>query len=378
MINLSTDPETTTKALNFYDTDLTVRVGTQGSLELRKQVAKLYTGSDVQVTPDDVIIANATTGANLLSFQSQLSPGDHVICMYPCYEPLFQIPKQLGASMTYWRLDPSNNWEASLADLKTLIRPNTKMLIVNNPHNPTGTLLSASAQQAILHLAAQHNITVHSDEIFRPLFHSSDIPAPPSLLQHAAYDNVIATGSVSKAFCLSAVRIGWCVTRNPELKASLLSLRQWTLESTSLIDERIAAEALSDRCRDPILARLHAFAHRNLAELHAFLAKHQGAVAATVPTGGATAFVKFMDPASGRAVDDLQFCQALMKDTGVLLSPASLCFSQLQPGDFTGYTRLHFTCKTEIFKEGLRRIGEFLNSPTYSALSAGGQTNGTH
>ena len=176
----------------------------------------------------------------MLVLQSLISSGDHVVSMYPTYGALLEIPKMLGAEMSYWRLKEDDGWKGSLDELKSLLKPSTRLLILNNPHNPTGSVLSTAQQMDILKIAKEHNVIVHSDEIFRPLFHTGEVPT--SILEHDFYDRTIATGSLSKAWCFSGIRIGWCVSRNRELRDAMIGLRQWTLQSTGMVDEIIGSE----------------------------------------------------------------------------------------------------------------------------------------
>ena len=125
------------------------------------------------LNPIKQIIANATTGANLIVLFGLIAPGDHVVSMYPTYGPLYEIAQGIGAEVSYWKMDPDSNWRANLDELKKLLRPSTKMLILNNPHNPTGSVLSTSELEKIMQVASEHNITVFEDEIFRPLFHGT-------------------------------------------------------------------------------------------------------------------------------------------------------------------------------------------------------------
>ena len=334
---------------------------------MRQRVATIYGQGEVKVTADDVIIANATTGANLLVLQGLISPGDHVVVAYPAYGSLDTIPKGIGAEVSYWNLNPENDWKGNLDDLKSLLRPSTKMLILNNPHNPTGSVLSTSEQAEIVKLATEHNTIVFTDEIFRPLFHTDQTPT--SMVEHDFYDRTIVTGSLSKAWGMSGVRIGWVVTRNPQLRKACIGMKEWTLQSVSLIDKVVAKEVLSERCRDRILSKNLAIAHENLATLQDFLPKHKQTVSCSVPTGAATAFVKFSGSRSGHPVDDLEFCRRLKQETGVLLSPGSLCFGPAREGDFRGYIRLHIT-KPDVFREGLEKIGSFIESSSYAALDS--------
>ena len=363
---LSSNPKTTTTNLTFGNMKLGLGIK-HGDSELRERVTTLYDQSRVQLTPDEVVISNATTGSNLLVQEGLVSHNDHVVCVYPVYGPLFEVVKALGAEMSYWRLEVDNGWKANLEDLKTLLKPSTKMLILNNPHNPTGSILSTSTQAEIVQIAKQHNIIIFTDEIFRPLFHADE--KPTSMLEHSAtYDRIIVTGSLSKPWGLSGVRIGWVVTKNAELRRACLDIREYTTSYVSAIDEVVAREVLSERCKDQIIYQTLAIAGENLALLKPFVRKHAQQISCAIPTGGGTAFVRFKSAKSGRPIDDLQFCQRLKEETGVLLSPGSLCFGPVKEGDFRGFTRLHVTAPPETFKAGLEGIAKFLTSDSYTQL----------
>lgn len=285
--------------------------------------------------------------------------------MYPVYGALYEIPQQIGCEISYWKMDPDNGWKASLEDLKSLLKPETKMLILNNPHNPTGSVLSTETLKSIIDIARQHNIIVFEDEIFRPLFQAE----PPSSILELGYERTIATGSLSKAWGFSGIRLGWVVTKDKDLRDEMVAFRWWILESISFVDEIIGSEVLSERCSRNILDKNIGYARKNLAPLRSLLEEHKGSVSCALPGGAATAFVKFTDPNSGQAVDDVEFCKALLADVGVLVSPGSLCFGPVQQGDFKGHIRLHMTAPPERFREGISRIARFLTSEKFTRLS---------
>lgn len=354
---ISTDPEETAKALEFDK----IRLGggtTPGDEGLRQRVAAFYDPTKTTVTADDVVIANGTTGANLLVFQSLLAPGDHIICLYPAYEGLVDVPRGLGAEISYWRMDPGNDWRASMEDLKSLLRPSTKMIVVNNPHNPTGAVLSSAEQAEIVKLASEHDVIVFSDEIFRPLFHSVDVPT--SLLEHSCYDKIVVTGSLSKVWGLSGVRVGWVASRNRKIRDACHKTKQWAVQSVSVIDEIVAKEVLSDRCRDRILSHTLANVRANLVLLKTFVQEHKQSVQCFIPQGASTAFAKFTNPENGQPLDDVKLCVKLKQEQGLLLSPGSLCFGPAKEGDFEGFVRIHISVEPEAFKEGLKKLGTFL------------------
>ncbi|KAK5078494.1 hypothetical protein LTR64_003094 [Lithohypha guttulata] len=253
------------------------------------------------------------------------------------------------------------------------------MIILNNPVNPTGTHVGTDTQREIIKIARQHNLYVHCDEIFRPLYHTttkSDIPASMVEYPDLKYDRVITTSSLSKCYGLSGIRIGWIATRSPELLAKFVNYRMYSVQALSMLDEVVATEVLSPRCRPSILQKHLALAKHNLNLIEAFVDKHEIQCEWTRPTAGAVAFVKFKNARSGEPVDDMDFCERLVASKGVLLSPATLCFEfdeAVPPADdalkmkgaegleeFKGRVRLHFTCNTEVLEKGLRGLAEFL------------------
>lgn len=179
----------------FDFTEMTLALSSaQGGQELRETIAAIYDVSKSSIEASSVVAANATTGANHIVHRSLLRAGDHVICQYPIYGPLLEEPKDIGCDISYLRLNPANKWSLDIEELKKLIKPGrTKMLILNNPVNPTGTHFSSELQREIIEVAKQHNLIIHCDEIFRPLFYMKETPA--SMIEHADldYDKIVTT-----------------------------------------------------------------------------------------------------------------------------------------------------------------------------------------
>lgn len=367
IIGLSSDPDTTRAAFDCSNVPLGLP-HEQGKLELREVIASIYDKKLSGVTADNIVIANATTGANHLVYRALLRPGDHVIAQYPTYGPLIEEPRHIGCDISYLRLNPSKSWQLDLEELRRLIRPNiTKLLILNNPSNPTGTYHTTETQREIIKIAREHNLIIHCDEIFRPLFYHEP-PFPNSMVEHLDsfpdYHNIVTTSSLSKAYGLTGVRIGWITTRSPDLFQKFMHMRLYTMEAASAIDEIVATEVLGPRCRPGILNKHYNIAKTNIDLIQAFIDRNKDAVEWTQPTAGAVGFVKFRNPKTGEAVDDVDFCQRLLDSKKVMLSPASLCFQIPQKGDtsleFKGRMRMHFTAQIESVKKGLALIEEFL------------------
>ncbi|KAJ5906470.1 uncharacterized protein N7473_003386 [Penicillium subrubescens] len=325
LINLSTDKQTTTSNLSFQHLKLTLGPF-DGSQALRKSIAALYNDS---ITAENIFPTHGTTGANALLFQSLLKAGDHVIAMYPCYTQLISLPKSIpGVEVDYWELDLDleNGAKADIQALRGLIRPTTKMIVLNNPNNPLGTVLSRMTQNGIVEIAREYGLTILVDEIFRPLFHDSNnqTDIPPSFIDLPpphAYENIIVTSSMSKAWGLSGTRVGWLATRSTSILSTCFNRGLYTIMALGSIDEAIAAEALSDRCRPQILNKHLAIARTNIALIEEFVGKNRDVCGWVRPSAGGTGFVRVYQKEKGEGdervpVDDVVFCRRLRGGEG--------------------------------------------------------------
>ncbi|KAJ9608864.1 hypothetical protein H2200_006635 [Cladophialophora chaetospira] len=355
LVALSSDPAKTEAALQCRSLKL-ASYSDRGSEAIRQHISDLWSKD---VLPEHVVTTTGTTGANLTVFLSLLQVGDHVISVYPTYPQLLGLPKRLGCELSHWKLDPANGWRPDVEELRKLIKPATKMIILNNPSNPSGMRLDADSQQKIVAIAREHDIYVFADEIFRPLYHGPDKIPPPSLVEHD-YPKIVVTSSMSKVWGMPSVRIGWIISRDRDILDSILNGREYTLQNTSLIDETIATEALSPRCRNAILERHLGNADQGLRLLDAFVEKNSDFISWTRPAAGATSFIRIND-ASGEVVDDVEFCRELLKDQGLLLTPGSLGFGDDgRQADFRGYVRVQFTQAPEYLHRGLELFDKFL------------------
>lgn len=356
LIELSNDRSSTQKALDFNHVKLGLGA-MQGSTAIRRAVAALYTHQNSFISEDHILTAAGTTGSNLMVFQSLLRAGDHVVCTYPTYEQLSKYPLAQQCEVSLLRLQPQNGWKVDVEMLKSLIKPNTKMIVINSPSNPTGSHVDGKTQVQILKAAKEHGIIVLVDEIFRPLFHGVE-PAP-SFIEHD-YDRVVVTGSMSKAWGLSGIRVGWIATRNQSFLELLANAKSYIVQATGSIDEAIAAEALSDRCRGAILEKHLAYARENLASIQAFIDRNSDMCSWTKPTAGAIGFIRFTHP-SGDPLDDVEFSQSLLEKKGVLFSPGSLTFGEEGDVSIKGYVRCHFTGPPQHVHEALVLVDEYLS-----------------
>ncbi|KAI6844098.1 PLP-dependent transferase [Hortaea werneckii] len=348
------------KSRRIFDPDRQLIYGpVRGSQALRDSIASLYHnwGASASVTANDVLVATGAIGSNHLTLYSLLQPGDHVIVHHPTYQQLYAVPASLGADVDLWKASPQQSWIPSIEELKTMIKPNTKMIIINNPNNPSGAALKKDFLQQIVDVAAKHNIFVLSDETYRPLFHSlpsTDDDPPPSIV-NMGYKNVVATGSLSKAFSLAGIRIGWLVSPNPDIIEWCAAVRHYTHITASQVDDQIATFALHPSTKDPLIARNLRLARNNIKIMEDWVNRHADVASWVKPQAATTAFVKI--ERDGKPVHAAWLCEKLYDVTGVMVLPGDTCF-----GDrFKGYIRIGYVQETRILESGLKLLGDFLN-----------------
>ncbi|KAM0722821.1 hypothetical protein Q7P37_002263 [Cladosporium fusiforme] len=329
-----------------------------GHSGLRQTIADIYAaeGPD-KMGLDDVLITPGAIAANTIAALSLVTEGDHVICQYPTYQQLYSVPQSTGAHVDFWKSREENGWLPDLDELANMITPATKLIVLNNPQNPTGTLLSKSILQKVVDLARPNNIIIHCDEVYRPLFHGlpENDEGPPSILSFG-YNNVLATSSLSKAYSLAGIRVGWIASRNPEIVEKCSTVRDYTTISVSHLDQCVALYALSPLTRPNLLARNLQLAKDNVEILDSFVKKHDGVLAWTRPVAGTTALIKVSR--EGKPVDSEKFCLSLQSKTGVMLLPADRGFGQ----EFKGYVRIGYVNETKVLTEGLQQWEKFLEN----------------
>ncbi|KAH7018353.1 pyridoxal phosphate-dependent transferase [Microdochium trichocladiopsis] len=359
----------------------------RGSSGLRDHIADLYNSSPRSLhgkfqtlTQKDVIVTTGAISANYLVFYSLVEAGDHVISVYPTYQQLYTVPASLGADVSLWKLDAKRGFVPDVSELEKLIRPNTKMIVINNPNNPTGATIVEEIILSIIAIAKAHGIILFSDEVYAPLFHGLASPAdfPRSAVTLASssddpqvnYDNIVTTGSMSKAWALAGIRVGWVATRNPTIRGAIASARDYTTISVSQIDDQLARYALSKDVRPQLAQRNIELAKTNLDILAAFV---EGPVGREVcdwvkPNAGTTAFIRFFARSGEvqddgkrierRPVDDVAFCRDLLDKTKVMFVPGSLCFGEGK--DFRGYVRIGYVCHTDVLRGGVAALEDYV------------------
>ncbi|HFU4202793.1 TPA: aminotransferase [Streptococcus suis] len=306
----------------------------EGSPAFKESVSQLYEN----VAPEQILQTNGATGANLLVIYGLIEPEDHVISLYPTYQQLYDIPKSLGAEVDLWQIEEENGWLPDLDKLRQLIRPNTKMICINNANNPTGAVMDRAYLEELAKIAGEVGAYILSDEVYRS-FSEQDIP---SIIE--VYDRGIAVNSLSKTYSLPGIRVGW-VAANLEVTDILRDYRDYTMICAGVFDDMVAQLALAHR--QEILKRNKQIVEENLAILDRWM-EEEPLVSYVRPAVVSTSFVK-IDVSTPME----EFCLQLLQEHGVLLVPGNRF-------DREGYVRLGFACEQETLIKGLEKLSQFL------------------
>ncbi len=281
-----------------------------GAPALREAIAALYEN----LGADDVLVHAGAGEAIFLFMNAALSPGDHVIVHEPCYQSLAEVARGIGAEVTPWRADPDHGWALELEDLVRALRPDTRAVVVNFPHNPTGHLPGRGFFEELVRLSARHGFRLFCDEVYRGL------EQDPALRLPAAADldgRAVSLGVMSKTWGLAGLRIGWVATRDRALLREMAQLKDYTTICSAGPSEALAALAL--RHADRLVARNLGIVRDNLALLDAFFARHADLFDWPRPVAGPIAF-----PGLRGGLDADAFCDRLVAEAGVMLLPGSL------------------------------------------------------
>ncbi|MDD3268368.1 MAG: aminotransferase class I/II-fold pyridoxal phosphate-dependent enzyme [Syntrophomonadaceae bacterium] len=282
-----------------------------GSEELRCQIAGIYDHMDVE----NILVTAGAEEAIFIFMNTILGLGDHVIVQYPCYQSLGEVARSIGCEVSHWEMEEAKGWEPDLESLKHMIKPNTRAVIVNLPHNPTGYLLPRQNFSNLVEILRERNILLFSDEVYR-LLEYHDLERLPAACD--IYENAVSLGVMSKAYGLAGLRIGWVASRNPKIIRAMAAFKDYTTICNSAPSEFLAAIALKHS--DSIVRRNQDIIKHNLLLLDDFFAQYSGLFSWVRPKAGPIAFPSLEWPGGVDA-----FCSDLNTASGVLLLPSS-CF----------------------------------------------------
>jgi aspartate/methionine/tyrosine aminotransferase len=320
----------------FKDTRLTYGY-IEGSPELRKGISKLYHN----VEPENVLVTGGAIEANFNAFYSLIEPGDKVISIFPAYQQLYSVSEGFGAKVKKLQLLPKNKWLPDIEELKNIIDSKTKMIVINNPHNPTGSLIDTHMLGTICEIAEEKKAYVLSDEAYRGLYiNESDYV--PSVID--VYENGIVTGSFSKPLSLTGLRLGW-ITSNKDVIQSCKLHRDYTTISKGMIDDALGVIAIENI--DRILERSLKIIRINHKYIDTWI-KEEPLIDWVAPRAGSVALIKYCID-----IKSQDLCKKLIKEKDTFMVP-SYCFG------IESHLRIGYGNRFEIIKEGLSRVKDFL------------------
>ena len=309
----------------------------EGAPALREGICGLYT----TLQPHEVVTTRGAAGANHHVFYSLVEPGDRVISIMPSYQQLTSIPESFGADLHVMHLKKERGYLPDLDELRELCVPGTKLICVNNPNNPTGSLMSEELLRGIVEIAKSVDAWVLCDEVYRHL--TQDDSWSVSIVD--LYDKGISVSSMSKVFSLAGLRLGWIATHDEDLRRALLSHRDYDLISCGMFDEALAAVAL--RNADKVLERNRGIVRENLAILDKWV-ESEPRISFVKPKCGTTALVYY-----DYDLDSVEFCTRMYHETGAFVTPGA-CFEEEKS------MRVGYANDRETLTAGLAAVSAFL------------------
>ena len=324
-----------------------------GSLLLRERIAQFYPGA----AADNVLVTTGTSEANYTTLWGLLEPGDRAAVMMPTYMQTWGLSRAYGGRADAYRLvetgkGPSRRWALDVESLERAVTKKTKVVVVTNPNNPTGAVLTEAEMDAVVRVARTSGAWILADEVYRGAEVSG---GPTSPTFWGRYPKVVVTAGLSKAFGLPGLRIGWIVAPTAQT-ARFWSYQDYTTLTPSMLSDRLARAALEPDKREGILSRTRGILRRQLPEVEGWIRRHDGVLEHIRPVAGAIVLVRYRLPIAPVALFD-----RLRREKSVLVTPG--------PHFGIGkYLRVGYGYDPATLKEGLSRITELLTELTSSAV----------
>lgn len=270
----------------------------EGTLELRERIAALYPGAG----PNNVLVTVGCAEANFISVQTVLAPGDEMVVMVPNYMQIWGIGHNYGYRVQTFQLLEERGWAPDLAELNEKVSPQTKLIAVCNPNNPTGAIMTEEAMNQVVAAADRVGAWLLADEVYGGAERLTDEQTPSFW---GRYHKVLAMNSVSKAYGLPGLRVGWAVA--PEkMRNAIWRRHEYTTISTTMLSNKLAAAALSPAVRPRLIQRVRGYIRRGFAIFEEWLDHHADTFTLVPPQAAAIAFPRYhLDVNSGELVERL-------------------------------------------------------------------------
>lgn len=309
----------------------------EGSDRIKNAISTLYN----TVKLENLIVTHGTISANALTIMSIVEREDKVISVLPTYQQHYSIPESIGADVHFLYLKEEDRFLPNLNELKKIATKDTKIININNPNNPTGSVIPAEMMKEIVEIAKNCGAYLLCDEAYRGLTHEGESfsVSPVDL-----YEKGISTSGMTKTFSLAGLRLGW-VAGPVEIIEKVSRQRDYHVISVGIINDRLAALALENK--EKIVSRNLKIVRGNAKMLDEFV-NNEPLLSYVKPQGGTTAFLKY-----NIDMPSVDLCEKLLEQTGVMLLPGSAF-------DMEGWLRIGYCNNPEIEKEGMREFSRFL------------------
>ena len=319
---------------------------TFGAPALRREIAVTYDGAG----PENILCFAGAEEAIYVAMKVLLTPADHAIVVTPNYQAAETLPLSICA-VTGVALDIDRDWDLDIGRIEAALRPNTKLISINFPNNPTGKILPRDSFDALIALCRKHGIWLFSDEVYRLIEKDEALRLPQAV---DVYERGISLNVMSKAYGLPGLRIGWIACRDRDFLVRCERYKHFLSICNSAPSEVLARIALKNR--QAILERTRAIVRGNIAELNLFFAEFPHLFDWREPDGGCVAFIRY------KGADGVEtFTRRLVEEAGVFFLPSSVYRSDLTevPENClrVGFGRLHVPDGITALRNWLNRNG---------------------
>ena len=256
-----------------------------GTVELRERIAALYPGA----TPDNVLVTVGCIEANFISLQTLLAPGDEMVVMLPNYMQIWGLGHNLGLQVKSFHLKEELGWALDLDELNEAVSAQTKLIAVCNPNNPTGHILTEAEMDGIVAAAERVGAWLLADEVYSGAERLTDTQTPSFW---GRYDKALAMGSMSKAYGLPGLRLGWVVAPADTADA-IWARHEYLTISATMLSNKLATIALSPEVRPRLIQRTRDYIRRGFPILDGWLESHEGTFSLVPPQAAAIAFARY-------------------------------------------------------------------------------------
>ncbi|MGQ9723040.1 MAG: aminotransferase class I/II-fold pyridoxal phosphate-dependent enzyme [Candidatus Jordarchaeum sp.] len=335
-------PFTLSEILEMSDEDfLKTKLGyieSGGSRELRELASMTYKEKNWE----NILVTTGGLEANFLIYSVLVQEGDEIIVEFPNYQQLHSVPRFFGAKIIPWKLREENSYKPDLKELNELISPRTKMIVINHPHNPTGSIIDNKTLGKICEIAQDNGSYLLSDEVYLDL-------KPEGYDLDAACDissKAISVQSLSKSYGLPGSRIGW-IAASKDVIERCNEFREYVTLCSNVLGEKLAIIALKNRKK--VMERNKSIIKRNFEIVKKWIKKHDE-LSWVIPRAGVVAFPRY-----NFFFESIELCRRLAEEERVLIIPGRLFGDQ----DTEYHFRLGFGYETEKLEKGLIIIDRF-------------------